>query len=299
MSKFINIGFGNMVSAGRIVAIASPDSAPVKRLVQDAREDGRVIDVSCGRRTRAVIITDSDHVILSAIQTETITNRLSSDEDYGSDDEEERKKEQEAKMAGGNLGALVGIGAGIISALVQKDEPDEELIREQEEIDEMLENQIGYIEITEFDDVTEDQFAEALAEQEIPCSFEESSEFFHTMEIAVTVSLLEILDNPRQDVPLISVLRSPVFGFSLDDLAEIRFRKGKTAQFMLQHVAGPVTAAGGAVDHHISGGIQIGNTLTGIPQNGCQCAVRTAVFLITIGVQQQILLRLETCFFQN
>ena len=89
MSKLINIGFGNMVSAGRIVAIASPDSAPVKRLVQDAREDGRVIDVSCGRRTRSVIVTDSDHVILSAIQTETITNRLSSDEDYGSDDEEE------------------------------------------------------------------------------------------------------------------------------------------------------------------------------------------------------------------
>ena len=89
MSKFINIGFGNMVSAGRIVAIASPDSAPVKRLVQDAREDGRVIDVSCGRRTRSVIVTDSDHVILSAIQTETITNRLASDEDYGSDDEEE------------------------------------------------------------------------------------------------------------------------------------------------------------------------------------------------------------------
>ena len=89
MMKFINIGFGNMVSAGRIIAIASPDSAPVKRLVQDAREDGRVIDVSCGRRTRSVIVTDSDHVILSAIQTETITNRLSSDEDYGSDDEEE------------------------------------------------------------------------------------------------------------------------------------------------------------------------------------------------------------------
>ena len=84
--KFINIGFGNMVSAGRIVAIAAPDSAPVKRLVQDAREDGRVIDVSCGRRTRAVIITDSDHVILSAIQAETITNRLASDI---ADDEED------------------------------------------------------------------------------------------------------------------------------------------------------------------------------------------------------------------
>ena len=87
--KFINIGFGNMVSAGRIVAIASPDSAPVKRLVQDAKEDGRVIDVSCGRRTRAVIITDSDHVILSAIQTETITNRLASDLSEDAVDEEE------------------------------------------------------------------------------------------------------------------------------------------------------------------------------------------------------------------
>ena len=77
--KFINIGFGNMVSAGRIVAIASPDSAPVKRLVQDSKEDGRAIDVSCGRRTRSVIITDSDHVILSAIQAETIINRLADD----------------------------------------------------------------------------------------------------------------------------------------------------------------------------------------------------------------------------
>ena len=90
--KFINIGFGNMVSAGRIVAIASPDSAPVKRLVQDAKEDNRVIDVSCGRRTRAVIVTDSDHVILSAIQTETITNRLASDTaDYSSDEEDEEE----------------------------------------------------------------------------------------------------------------------------------------------------------------------------------------------------------------
>ena len=79
--KFINIGFGNMVSAGRIVAIASPDSEPIKRLVRDAKDDGRVIDVSCGRRTRAVIITDSEHVILSAIQTETITNRLATDDE--------------------------------------------------------------------------------------------------------------------------------------------------------------------------------------------------------------------------
>ena len=79
--KFINIGFGNMVSAGRIVAIASPDSAPIKRLVQDAKDENRVIDVSCGRRTRAVIVTDFDHVILSAIQTETITNRLTDESD--------------------------------------------------------------------------------------------------------------------------------------------------------------------------------------------------------------------------
>ncbi len=87
--KFINIGFGNMVSAGRIVAIASPDSEPVKRLVRDAKEDSRVIDVSCGRRTRSVIITDSDHIILSAIQTETITNRLASDEETDTDEVEE------------------------------------------------------------------------------------------------------------------------------------------------------------------------------------------------------------------
>ena len=88
--KFINIGFGNMVSAGRIVAIASPDSEPIKRLVRDAKEEGRVIDVSCGRRTRAVIITDSEHVILSAIQAETITNRLAGLD--SSDDEDETEE---------------------------------------------------------------------------------------------------------------------------------------------------------------------------------------------------------------
>lgn len=86
--KFINIGFGNMVSAGRVVAIAGPDSAPIKRLVQDAKEDNRVIDVSCGRRTRAVIITDSDHVILSAIQAETISNRLAYDDSEDDETEE-------------------------------------------------------------------------------------------------------------------------------------------------------------------------------------------------------------------
>ena len=84
--KFINIGFGNMVASSRIVSIVTPDSAPVKRLIQDAKDGGRVIDVSCGRRTRSVIITDSEHVILSAIQSETIANRL---DNNATDDEEE------------------------------------------------------------------------------------------------------------------------------------------------------------------------------------------------------------------
>lgn len=79
--KFINIGFGNMVAANRVITIVSPDSAPIKRLVQDAKDSGRVIDVSCGRRTRAVIVTDSEHVILSAIQAETIANRVENDID--------------------------------------------------------------------------------------------------------------------------------------------------------------------------------------------------------------------------
>ncbi len=91
--KFVNIGFGNMVSANRIIAIASPDSAPIKRLVQDAKEENRVIDVSCGRRTRAVIITDSDHVVLSAIQAETIANRFANDIADDSDDEAEADEE--------------------------------------------------------------------------------------------------------------------------------------------------------------------------------------------------------------
>ncbi len=90
--KFINIGFGNMVAADRIVALVSPDSSPIKRLISDAKDDGRVIDVTCGRRTRSVIVTDSEHVILSAIQAETISNRLTSDdadniEDEGEEDE--------------------------------------------------------------------------------------------------------------------------------------------------------------------------------------------------------------------
>ncbi len=86
--KFINIGYGNMVAVDRIVSLVSPDSAPIKRLIQDAKDQGRVIDVSCGRKTRAVIITDSDHVILSAIQAETVANRLDSG-DNSIDSEEE------------------------------------------------------------------------------------------------------------------------------------------------------------------------------------------------------------------
>ncbi len=87
MAKFINIGFGNMVAADRIIALVSPDSAPIKRLIQSAKDDGRAIDVTCGRRARAVIVTDSEHVILSAIQAETIANRL--DYDDGDEDEDE------------------------------------------------------------------------------------------------------------------------------------------------------------------------------------------------------------------
>ena len=73
--RLINIGFGNIVSGDRVIAIVSPDAAPIKRIVQDARDKGLLIDASCGRRTRSVIITDSDHIILSAIQTETIAGR--------------------------------------------------------------------------------------------------------------------------------------------------------------------------------------------------------------------------------
>ena len=75
-----------MVSASRLVAIVSPESAPIKRIIQDARERGTLIDATDGRRTRAVIITDSDHVILSAVQPETVANRLD-DEDEDVDDE--------------------------------------------------------------------------------------------------------------------------------------------------------------------------------------------------------------------
>ncbi len=78
--KLVNIGFGNMVSANRMVAIVSPESAPIKRIVQDAKEKGNLIDATHGRRTRAVIITDSDHIILTYLQAETLSNRMSEEE---------------------------------------------------------------------------------------------------------------------------------------------------------------------------------------------------------------------------
>ncbi len=82
--KLINIGFGNIVSANRIISIVSPESAPIKRIIQEARDRGMLIDATYGRRTRAVIIADSDHVILSAVQPETVAHRLAS-KDAGDD----------------------------------------------------------------------------------------------------------------------------------------------------------------------------------------------------------------------
>ena len=79
--KLINIGFGNVVSANRLIAVVSPESAPVKRIITEAREKGLLIDATYGRRTRAVIIMDSDHVILSAVQPETVASRLEADDE--------------------------------------------------------------------------------------------------------------------------------------------------------------------------------------------------------------------------
>ena len=77
--KLVNIGFGNTISAEKIVAIVSPDSAPIKRMVQEAKDNGTAIDATFGRKTRAVIIMDSDHIVLSAVQAETVASRLDKD----------------------------------------------------------------------------------------------------------------------------------------------------------------------------------------------------------------------------
>lgn len=97
--KLINVGFGNIVSANKIVAIVSPESAPIKRIIQEARERGILIDATYGRRTRAVIITDSDHVVLSALQPETVAHRLE-DREIDSHNETVEEMEQEHDREG-------------------------------------------------------------------------------------------------------------------------------------------------------------------------------------------------------
>ena len=89
--KLVNIGFGNMINASRLVSVVNPDSAPIKRLIQECKEKGNLIDATQGRRTRAVIIMDSDHVVLSYLQSETVENRLNGDnsEMYAEEDEDE------------------------------------------------------------------------------------------------------------------------------------------------------------------------------------------------------------------
>ncbi len=77
MNRFINIGFGNIIALDRIVAVVNPDASPVKRMIQEARKNGKLVDATCGRKTRAAIVTDSDHIILAANQPETIASRLS------------------------------------------------------------------------------------------------------------------------------------------------------------------------------------------------------------------------------
>lgn len=84
--KLVNIGFGNMVSANRMIAIVSPESAPIKRIIVEAREKGSLIDATHGRRTRAVIITDSDHIILTYLQAETLANRIASESDIDAEE---------------------------------------------------------------------------------------------------------------------------------------------------------------------------------------------------------------------
>lgn len=83
--RFINIGFGNIVVASRIVSVISPESAPVKRIIKDAEERGKLVNATFGRRTRAVIVTDSDHIVLSALQPETISAKLSQEEEEQDD----------------------------------------------------------------------------------------------------------------------------------------------------------------------------------------------------------------------
>lgn len=86
--KLINIGFGNLVSEDRLVAVVSPDSAPIKRMIQEARDRGVLIDATYGRRTKAVLVMDNDHLVLSALTPESIMNRVAGEKDNGEEDEE-------------------------------------------------------------------------------------------------------------------------------------------------------------------------------------------------------------------
>lgn len=93
--KLINIGFGNIVAASRVIAVVSPDSAPIKRIIQEARDSEHLIDASYGRRTRSAIIMDSDHVVLSAVQPETIAHRMMGEADEAKQEPDKLEKEEE------------------------------------------------------------------------------------------------------------------------------------------------------------------------------------------------------------
>jgi len=98
-AKLINIGYGNYVAASRVVVIVAPDSAPIKRIIRDAQERSMLIDATYGRRTRAVVITDSEHVVLCAMQPETLAHRLDARSDDGFDEAEEPAAEPEGDAA--------------------------------------------------------------------------------------------------------------------------------------------------------------------------------------------------------
>ena len=89
--KFVNVGFNNMINAERVIAVIASDSAPAKRLIQDAKDTGRAVDCTCGRKTRCIVIMDSDHIILSAIQNETIATRLAGNGDDSEDEGEDNE----------------------------------------------------------------------------------------------------------------------------------------------------------------------------------------------------------------
>lgn len=86
--KFVSVGFNNMVNSERVIAVISSESAPAKRLIQDAKDSGRAIDCTCGRKTRCIVIMDSDHIVLSAIQNETVSGRLNGSSDEDTEDED-------------------------------------------------------------------------------------------------------------------------------------------------------------------------------------------------------------------